>query len=193
MGISLLRAADHRRMPWKNGGGETTEIAVFPPDAGLSDFDWRVSMAKVASDGPFSIFPEIDRTLCVLEGNGIELAIAGQGAVHLHAASEPLLFPADISVNARLTDGPITDLNVMSRRGGFAHSVRRVHIEHQTKLTMMGAPALLFCHRGIIEVTGDGLSSQLAPLDCLILDGAAEKPLRLSGTGTIFLIEIRRG
>jgi hypothetical protein len=62
MGITLLRAADHRTMPWKNGGGETTEIAVSPPHAGLADFDWRISMAKVASDGSFSIFPEIDRT-----------------------------------------------------------------------------------------------------------------------------------
>ncbi|KXF76632.1 HutD-family protein [Paramesorhizobium deserti] len=193
MVASLLRAADHRRMPWKNGGGETTEIAVFPPDAGLSDFDWRVSMAKVAGDGPFSIFPGIDRTLSILEGNGMELSIAGQGAVRLDAASEPLPFPADAAVDARLTDGPITDLNVMTRRGGFTHSVRRMHIDHQTALTATGTPALLFCHRGTIEVDGDDLSAQLTPLDCLVLDEAAEKTLRLSGTGTFFLIEIRRG
>jgi environmental stress-induced protein Ves len=47
-------------MPWKNGGGETTEIAVFPDGAGLSDFDWRVSMARVDGDGPFSSFPGIE-------------------------------------------------------------------------------------------------------------------------------------
>ena len=49
--MRILRAADHKRMPWKNGGGETTEIAVFPEHAGLSDFDWRVSMARVDGDG----------------------------------------------------------------------------------------------------------------------------------------------
>jgi len=61
--MKILRSADHKRMPWKNGGGETVEIAISPQGAGLADFDWRVSMATVASDGPFSVFPGIDRTL----------------------------------------------------------------------------------------------------------------------------------
>ncbi len=51
--MQILRASDHRVMPWKNGGGSTTEIAVFPIDSGLDAFDWRVSMATVAADGPF--------------------------------------------------------------------------------------------------------------------------------------------
>ena len=72
--MKLLRARNHRRMPWKNGGGVTTEIAVFPANAGLEDFEWRLSMATVASDGPFSLFAGIDRTLAVLEGEGLVLA-----------------------------------------------------------------------------------------------------------------------
>ena len=68
--MQVLRAENYRRMPWKNGGGETTEIAVFPAGAGLDDFDWRVSMARVESSGPFSVFPGIDRTLAILEGEG---------------------------------------------------------------------------------------------------------------------------
>ncbi len=69
--MRILRAADHKRMPWKNGGGETVEIAVAPQDAALGDFDWRISMATVAADGPFSIFPGIDRTLSILSGSGM--------------------------------------------------------------------------------------------------------------------------
>src|SRR5580704_9253002 len=76
--MRLLPAGQHRRMPWKNGGGETTEIAVAPEGAGLDALDWRVSMARVATDGPFSAFPSIDRTLSVLAGVGIALAIAGR-------------------------------------------------------------------------------------------------------------------
>ena len=81
--MRLLRASDHRRMPWKNGGGMTVEIAVSPEGAGIEDFDWRVSMAFVEQDGPFSIFPGIDRTLAVLSGDGIVLHIAGQDDVTL--------------------------------------------------------------------------------------------------------------
>ncbi|WP_442165592.1 HutD family protein, partial [Rhizobium leguminosarum] len=46
-----MRAGDHKRMPWKNGKGETVEIAVFPPGASINDFDWSISMATVAEDG----------------------------------------------------------------------------------------------------------------------------------------------
>ena len=124
--MRLLKAESHRRMPWKNGGGETIEIAVHPPGAGLSDFDWRISMAKVASDGPFSVFPGVDRTLCVLDGDGFDLDVAGGGRRRLTVASEPLLFPADAPTTAQLLGGPVTDLNVMTRRDGFTHAVRRL-------------------------------------------------------------------
>jgi uncharacterized protein len=68
--MRILRAENYRRMPWKNGGGLTAEIAVSPESAGLDDFDWRVSMARVEAGGPFSLFPGVDRTLSILEGEG---------------------------------------------------------------------------------------------------------------------------
>ena len=69
-GMRLIGPADYRHMPWKNGGGVTIEIAVSPSGSSLDTFDWRVSMATVIEPGPFSSFPGIDRTLCVLTGNG---------------------------------------------------------------------------------------------------------------------------
>ncbi|MGO6905167.1 HutD family protein, partial [Rhizobium ruizarguesonis] len=94
--MRILRAGDYKRMPWKNGKGETVEIAVFPPDASINDFDWRVSMATVAEDGPFSIFPGIDRTLAILDGNGMVLDVAGSSPVPLTTASDPLSSRASI-------------------------------------------------------------------------------------------------
>jgi environmental stress-induced protein Ves len=123
--MKLYRAREYKRMPWKNGGGETVEIAVFPPDASVDDFDWRISMAMVASDGPFSIFPGIDRTLSILDGNGMSLSINGAVPIVMSETSEPLSFAADVPVDAVLVDGPITDLNVMTRRGRFSHRVER--------------------------------------------------------------------
>ena len=77
--MRILRAGNYRRMKWKNGGGETTEIALFPENAGLNDFDWRISMARVESAGPFSLFPGVDRTLSILEGEGPQRAISVEG------------------------------------------------------------------------------------------------------------------
>ena len=63
--------------PWKNGGGVTRQIACFPTGSSLSDFDWRLSMAEVAQDGPFSCFEGVDRRLCILAGAGLDLRLAG--------------------------------------------------------------------------------------------------------------------
>ncbi len=112
-------------MPWKNGKGETVEIAVFPPGASMDAFEWRISMASVANDGAFSLFPEIDRTLSILSGHGMSLTIDAAAPVLLTMESDPLRFAADVPVDATLVDGAITDLNVMTRRGRFAHSVER--------------------------------------------------------------------
>jgi environmental stress-induced protein Ves len=57
--MDVLRLSDYKRMPWKNDGGVTLEIAVLPSASSAGDFDWRISMATVAADGPFSVFPAI--------------------------------------------------------------------------------------------------------------------------------------
>ena len=59
--------------PWKNGGGVTREIVCQPPGAGMDAFDWRVSIAHIASDGPFSAFAGVDRIITLLEGAGVRL------------------------------------------------------------------------------------------------------------------------
>ncbi|MFC7396888.1 HutD family protein [Chelatococcus sp. GCM10030263] len=187
--MRILRAADHKRMPWKNGGGETVEIAVFPADAALGDFTWRVSMASVATDGPFSIFPEIDRTLSVLSGAGMELTIEGQGEVVLDRSSPPHAFPADVPTKARLIDGPITDLNVMTRRGRYAHTVRRV--EAPLTLQPSSALRLLLCAEGGLNVGQGEVSLALGPLDCLVIEPEMQASVRVSGEGAAFLIELR--
>jgi uncharacterized protein len=123
--LKIIRAADCRTTRWKNGSGSTTEIAVEPPDASLESFDWRISMARVASDGPFSEFPGIDRTLAVVSGSGLQLSIDGKSPVTLDHGSDPIRFPGDVATSARLLSGEITDLNVMSRRQRFSHRLLR--------------------------------------------------------------------
>lgn len=170
MSLRLLKAAGHRRMPWKNGGGETVEIAVFPPEADLSAFGWRVSMATVATDGPFSTFPGIDRTLSILEGNGMELDIAGRSPVVLTKTSEPLAFPADAATTAKLVSGTIVDLNVMTRRSQWAHRAERHTFEGQHRLDSEGGVTLLLS-LGNLRIDSDAHAAELGRLDCAIIEG----------------------
>ena len=184
----ILRADDHRRMPWKNGRGETTEIAVHPAGASIQDFGWRVSMAGVTEDGDFSLFPGIDRTLAVLTGAGIELQVQGQGLHRLTPTTAPLAFAADVPSAARLLAGPITDLNVMTRRGAFAHRL--------TALDAAAAPGpapdwrlLLATDYATLEFAGETIA--LAPHDALLCDGP-EAALSLPPTPDLWSIQIFR-
>ncbi|MEU3778735.1 HutD family protein [Streptomyces sp. NPDC032472] len=114
--VTVLRTADRRAVAWKNGGGVTREIAAWPEGAGMDDFAWRVSLAEVAADGPFSVFPGVDRTLTLAEGAGMRLTMAGA----MRSVSEryvPERFPGDAPTHCRLLDGPVVNFNVMHRRG----------------------------------------------------------------------------
>ncbi len=184
----LVARTDYRRMPWKNGGGETVEIAKFPDNADLAGFDWRISMATVASDGPFSLFPGIDRTLAVLEGEGIDLAIDGLGAHHLAVDGTPLAFPADVASSARLVSGPIVDLNLMTRRWAFLHKMKRLPLPLETSGTDNAEVFLLV--RGTGKAESGGVRYHLEDTDALHLASCADR-VRLSGDGFAYRMEIR--
>src|SRR5476651_1326087 len=120
----LITAETLPSMPWKNGGGTTREVLKCPVSSTINTFDWRISLAAVATSGPFSIFPGVDRTMIVTDGEGLELDDM-HDRISLRRSDEPFSFSGEIAYRASLIDGPIADLNVMTRRTRYAHSVRR--------------------------------------------------------------------
>ncbi|MDO6456165.1 HutD family protein [Celeribacter halophilus] len=121
--MKLIRRSELTAQPWKNGGGLTWEIAAFPAGAGFEDMQWRISMAEVATEGGFSAFAGIDRTLTVLSGTGLHLDFAQGGSVALDNRTPPFSFPGEAALHARLSAGPVLDFNVMTRRGVCTHQV----------------------------------------------------------------------
>ena len=184
--MRIIRATDCKVMPWKNGGGTTTEIAVSPEGAPLSDFDWRISMAHVGADGPFSSFPGIDRTLSVLTGAGIRLAFGDGETVALDRSATPFFFAADRSVEGVLVEGPSDDLNVMSRRGAWNHSVERLS---------SGRPREIAAERGLLVLVarhGDWLvnGTALAAGDSALFDAPVTTSLAAERDGELFVVRL---
>ncbi len=104
--------------PWKNGTGLTREIAFGGTSS--ADFDWRLSVAEVDRDAPFSAFPGVDRRIVLLRGAGMRLRSA-DGRID-HALIEPLVpfsFAGEVPLHATLAGGASSDFNVMTRRGVF--------------------------------------------------------------------------
>ncbi len=192
MTLQLLRAQDRSPTPWKNGGGVTREIAVFPPGAGLNTFDWRVSMASVSAGGPFSIFPGVDRVLAVLEGE-LTLRFEGGSTTRLSPATAPAAFPGDVPVEAETPPGPVSDLNVMTRRGAVRADVTHLDFEGGSVV----GPAwrtLILALDGGLRVGEGGTVQQLDRFDAVLVEQAAGEPLRLeaAGPGSAYRINFHR-
>ncbi|VTU12941.1 Various environmental stresses-induced protein [Variovorax sp. SRS16] len=113
--------------PWKNGGGTTQEIACGPPGTTLGDFGWRVSIATIAAAGPFSVFAGTDRSIMLLEGDGVRLRSRDGRIDHrLEALHRPFAFPGDTAIDCALLGGASSDFNVMTRRGQWRAEVQVV-------------------------------------------------------------------
>jgi environmental stress-induced protein Ves len=101
----IVRAADVRPEPWANGGGTTRELAR------ADDGSWRISLADIASDGPFSRFTDRHRVLTVVDGPVLDLDVDGEP--HVVEPQRPFAFSGDAAVAASVPEGPVQVLNVV--------------------------------------------------------------------------------
>lgn len=132
--------------PWKNGGGVTREIVCQPPGADLTGFDWRVSIAHIASDGPFSAFPGVDRVITLLDGAGVQLDSADGHVSHgLDTPWRPFAFAGEAPIHSRLLGGPCDDFNVMTRRGVCRASVQVLRASAAGPALPLGSPPAGLC------------------------------------------------
>ncbi len=168
--VQLLSAIGRAAVPWKNGGGVTSQVAVHPPRAGLEDFDWRISCAHVDSTGPFSRFPGIDRTIVILEGE-LSLEVGGQAAVVLTPESAPWQFSGDAPAVGGPLTGSVHDLNVMTRRGRCAATVQRCLVEHSARYRFNAATTVVLANAPMVAKAQE-LTLALSRLDALLVSGA---------------------
>ncbi|MUP07403.1 HutD family protein [Agrobacterium vitis] len=184
--MQILRREDYRRMPWKNGQGMTEEILIFPPDSGLGDFDYRLSIAHVGADGPFSTFPGVDRSIGLLEGDGMVLSLSDGQDVALKQGSEPLAFSGDWAVSSRNLGSKTIDLNIMTRRSRFRHTMKRGNLEvlhgqaTRTTTTTTTTTTALAIFNGDATIIANGQTISLHRFDTLVF--SPEDPLDLTIT-----------
>lgn len=164
--ILHLKASDRVATPWRNGGGLTRVVMVHPQDAGMDDFDWRVSIADVASDGEFSRFQGVDRWMGVVSGAGIRLECEGLDPVAVTSDDRPFFFSGDVRTKGVLLDGAITDVNLMVRRGVSEARLIRLPIMGEWSTTLSGAGLMIF-QQGAGQLTIGTETVKIAPLDAV--------------------------
>ena len=191
MRLSRLATGTYRRMPWKNGGGVTLEIALSPSGAGLDDFDWRISSAHVEAAGRFSTFSGIDRSLALLGGARMDLIVAGR-LTALVQGGPPFSFDGGAAVHAELPAGGVTDFNVMSRRGRWTHRLQRIHLDRDRELRTEADVVLFYCVTGPVSVSSaEHGAIVLEAGDALIAEGASQMAVHLAPSGPASLLVAR--
>jgi environmental stress-induced protein Ves len=186
----ILRAADRLAVPWKNGGGLTREVAVHPSGSDLGNFDWRVSIAEVQRGGPFSFFPAVDRHLAVISGR-LVLSVSGRDPLTLCPDSHFVAFPGDVPASAEPVELPVTDLNVMTRRGRFFARLRRGSVPSES-VVRLETDTTLIVALGALVVRAAHIECSLSALDAARFSTSGEPvTLRAAGPVAVFwLIEI---
>ena len=166
-------------MPWANGRGTSYEIASDRNDA--EEWTWRLAMAPVNEDGAFSRIECVNRFLAVVEGNGMLLSVDRKKLQC--RPMQVVRFRGDAITDATLTDGPITDINLMIRRkeadGEMAIVAEAGLLRGASIVVAIGGSAQLQCGDSTIE---------LEPHDS-ILDCDAETVSLVSGTACVVSVK----
>jgi environmental stress-induced protein Ves len=122
--FQVLRPADYKLTPWKNGAGVTQDVLLLPPGATQEDFDIRLSLAPIVEEGPFSSFPGIDRHITLVSDGQLSLLFGGEE--RRLERLKPLYFDSVQAPVSHLGAGPVRVLNVMTRRGRWNAQVMAI-------------------------------------------------------------------
>ena len=113
--------------------GVTCEIARRSAPDDPEHFIWRVSIAQVDRDGPFSSFAGLERLIGVIEGQGMELHGLREAPTVLRPF-EVFAFSGDAAVSGRLTSGPVKDFNVIFDPAQCRASLQFLHARGEQKV-----------------------------------------------------------
>jgi len=150
-----LARANYIAMPWRNGAGITHEI-VREPAQGES-FSWRLSLAALQVDGPFSSYAGYQRCIALVEGRGFRLHIGGARAQELTTRGNCLLFDGASETRCELLNGPCTDLSLIVREPGLIEPASQLAIGKEEEMRSPASRTFaLFVLRGGITAQSPG-------------------------------------
>lgn len=154
--------------PWRNGGGVTQTLATHGAE-------WRVSVAQVERDGPYSRFDGIERVSFLLRGKGVSLR-HGASVIRL-APLTAVEYDGGTAWDATLVDGPVTALNVMTAAGRYRTTVNPIAA---ATIVPPGCAAIVIaldsaCRYSEPDIGTDGA---IAPGQFMIASGV-DRPLRV--------------
>jgi len=190
-----LPANGYRRLRWRNGRGWTREIHAGSL-AGGEGWDWRLSIAEIEGDGPYSAFPGVEREQVLLSGEGLALDFGGGDQRVLAPPHGRQRFGGDAAVSARLQGGRAEVFNLMWQPGRA--SPRLWHRPLVGSMLLFVDPASIWAvHVMAGQATVDGDGDGALPLlemgdSALLAARAARRRHVIEGAGELLLVRVER-
>lgn len=192
----LIPANEYRRVRWKNGAGWTREICACRMDGregiDATAWDFRLSIAEIEADAPFSSFPGIDRELVLLGGSGLSLQFDDGDAVTLLPPRDRARFAGERAVTGRLVDGRTEDFNLMWRREAVQATLwHRPLVGAMVVFVEAGTSWAVYLLAGQARIDGEGFSATLAQGDTALLRSDTGRTRHvIEGGGELLLVRI---
>lgn len=158
--IKIISPEQFKKTAWKNGKGETTELAISEGGT-LEHFDWRISMAQVVEDGAFSYFTGYLRNLILISGNGMDLQHDQSNIDRLGRPLGFATFDGGCHTLATLTCGPIVDINVITQADQYAVDVATYVDQHTVNLRIC-EHCFIYCLKDEALLTSEDKSVHIA-------------------------------
>lgn len=172
---------------WKNGLGEARQVATWPADAAL--FSWQASIARMTGKLPFSDYPGIDRSLCIIGGDGLIITSPHRELV-LDGASKPFHFPGEEAiVGETIGTAEMVDFNILTRRGVLEHQTERLEVSAGGILRIVRDFLVIFSQNGTIGISCGDAAGEIGTRDAAVLrDAQGLKCYLSSSAGAICLL-----
>ena len=193
----VLRASGYARMRWKNGAGWTSEILKIhdSEERDTNDWAWRLSIAEIETDAPFSAFPGVERELVLLSGNGLRLRFDDGETRELLPPHDKLRFAGERPAFGELIDGPTRDFNLMWKRDAVdAQLWHRPLVGTMVLFVEPGETWAIHVLAGHLRFADDsGLEEANLGDTTILVAGEARRRYVLDGGGELLLIRITTG
>lgn len=148
MSTELITPEHWQTQRWQNGGGITHQLCRQDDEQGLL---WRLSIAEVASDGPFSRFDNIDRIILLLDGKGFCLHGVGAKPQVLDTPLKPFTFAGETAIHCSLLNGAVRDFNLMTHRDTVQAELQVLTIGSAVQSLPLSPQTLLYVASGSID------------------------------------------
>ncbi len=154
----LYKKQHYKLSKWKNGKGDTLELASNAELAKHGAFGWRLSIATLSGDSQYSRFNGIDRSQILLQGERVVLSIGdAEPAVKIKLNRyDKVVFSGAEQVSCQLLGCTTAKMfNVMTVANSYTHLLSI----HQVSAEM---PIVTNCDTLLIFSVSDALQVQIS-------------------------------